>query len=298
VLNLITGLILSSQPETNTKNSRNLHSRTASPPLHIPISGTNSKKSSGATYTSPHSVLIEKRKISEERYIYPAERKTPTYGLQKYRVRKKPHFWTTSSPSQGLDCTLSWPRWPHSLWKIQHTGQKHYLAAHPPGIEEIRRLTFQYSGQKESTYQDSLPSSAHSYIFTCHLHPPSPSIQLSSEVNCFCLAFVAHSDPQAQILKFLSRCWKINYRRCIPWDNKTVPHIPAFRASSSSQTIEKRNHKGNIYPAERKLPLTYTKSSSARKVQHTRPFEHPLARCWKLIHRPHSSCFQAQEKGT
>jgi len=76
------------KPVTNTKNSRNLHSRTASPPLHIPISGTNSKKSSGATYTSPHSVLIEKRKISEERYIYPAERKTPTYGLQKYRDRK------------------------------------------------------------------------------------------------------------------------------------------------------------------------------------------------------------------
>ena len=117
-----------------------------------------------------------------------------------------------------------------------------------------------------------LPSSAHSYIFTCHLHPPRPvSCFLRSIV--FCMPSVAHSDPQAQILKFLSRCWKINYRRCIPWDNKTVPHIPAFRASSSSQTIEKRNHKRKIYPAERKLPLTYTKSSSARKVQHTRPFK-------------------------
>ncbi len=54
----------------------------------------------------------------------------------------------------------------------QHTRQNHYLAAHLPTIEEIRRLTFRYSGQKESTYQDSLPP-------------------------------VAHSDPQAQILKFL-----------------------------------------------------------------------------------------------
>jgi hypothetical protein len=62
------------------------HSTLSGPNSEIP--GSNSKKSSGATYTSPHSVLIKKRKISKERYIYPAERKTPTYSLQKYRDRK------------------------------------------------------------------------------------------------------------------------------------------------------------------------------------------------------------------
>ena len=116
--------------------------------------------------------------VSDEKFI---SRKENAHSQPTKVQDKAAHFYKASSPSQGLDCTLSWPRWPHSLWKIQHTGQKHYLAAHPPGIEEIRRLTFRYSGQKESTYQDSLAS-------------------------------VAHSDPQAQILKFLSRCWKINYR--------------------------------------------------------------------------------------
>ncbi len=170
-------------------------------------------------------------------------------------------------------------RWPGNAFRetikqsltFQHSV--HYLATHPPGIEEIRRLTFRYSGQKKSTYQDSLLSSAHSYIFTCHLHPPRPVSSFLRTI-VFCLPSVAHSDLRHKF-KEIFRCHL---------------HLPSLSINRKKENLRRKIH---ISSGKETPPYVYKKFSSKR-VQHTWPFENPLARCWKLIHRLHSSCSQAQ----
>ncbi len=68
---------------------------------------------------------------------------------------------------------------PHSTQpRTRSASSRNPQLIHPPGIEEIRRLTFRNSGQKSDTARSRI-------FFTWHAHLPPSSVQLPSAVTCF-----------------------------------------------------------------------------------------------------------------
>ncbi len=281
---------MSSQPETNTKNSRNLHSRTASPPLHIPISGTNSKKSSGATYTSPHSVLIEKRKISEERIYIQRKGKLPLsaspHSVPSFLVRSpicaylpgvekfihRPHS-TLSSPNSEIPGSNS--RIVHVLLQPPHQlsnflSEITYLA-HIwtfPTPAWIRKTPHGYSNIPLPVFN----------LITGLISPSQPKAG-SAKSRIFELlllllkAWIIHwaADPGDPI-----HCENTTYRTETlsgsppSWNWRNSPaYIPVFRPE-------------RIYiPGQPGLRWTFWSPGPNSKI--------PLPRCWKFNYRPHST---------
>ena len=191
MLNLITGLILSSQPKTKTKtdialshsppsrNWRNL-------PAYIPVFRSERDTAKSRIFEllllPPRTLIVIKL--------------TPASALPDTENSKNPHSRTASLPKKNIypaERKFPLPASPRSVssflvrspvscifarcWKIYSPAPLHPLK---PKFRNSRVKFKEYS-RATHTYQDSLLS-------------------------------VSHSDLQAQILKFLSRCWKFNYR--------------------------------------------------------------------------------------
>ena len=104
-------------------------------------------------------------------------------------------------------------------------------------------------------------------------------------------------QPPHQLSNFLSEITYLAHiwtfltpltRRYIPWDNKTVPHIPAFRALFGNPPSWNWRNSPAYIPVFRPDRDT-TKSHIFKVFNLQAQILKFLSRCWKFNYRPHST---------